>query len=339
MAQRDTRRLDEDDVRNRPTRYGSRARTKQRPAHQNASTGMVVTVDRGRFTVLLNDSAVQLTAMRARELGRTAIVVGDQVGVVGNLSGAPDTLSRIVRVEPRTTVLRRTADDNDPYERVIVANADQLLIVTALADPPPVYGLIDRCVVAALSAGLEPILLLTKADLAPPEEVLRNYAELDIPAIVTSRGAELDEIRAVLDSHVTVFVGHSGVGKSTLVNALVPGAARSTGVVSGIGKGRHTSTSVFALALPEPIHGWVIDTPGVRSFGLAHVSADDVLWAFPDLEDGAAKCPGSCEHLSAADGCKLDAWVAAGHSSPARLDAFRRLLSSRKDLGGVIPLP
>jgi ribosome biogenesis GTPase len=333
MARRDTRRMDEDDVRNRPTRYGSRARSKQRPAHDDAATGMVVTIDRGRFTVLLAGTDIKLTAMRARELGRKSIAVGDEVAVVGDQSGQPDTLARIVRIYDRRTVLRRTADDNDPFERVIVANADQLLIVASLASPAPAYGLIDRCVVAALTAGLEPILLLTKADLASPEPVLANYVDLDIPAVVISRGADLSAVRELLDGKVTVFVGHSGVGKSTLVNALVPGAARSTGVVSDIGKGRHTSTSAVALALPDPLHGWVIDTPGVRSFGLAHVTAQDVLWAFPDLEDGAVPCPGGCEHLTAADGCKLDAFVAAGHSSPSRLEAFRRLLVSRKDLG------
>lgn len=333
MASRDARRLDEDDVRNRPTRYGSRARSKQRPAHTDAETGLVVTIDRGRYTVLLADGAVQLTAMRARELGRKSIAVGDRVSVVGDLTGDPDTLARIVRIADRDTVLRRTADDNDPYERVIVANADQLLIVASLASPPPAYGLIDRCVVAALTAGLEPILLLTKADLASADEVLANYTDLDIPALVTERGADLAPIQELLDGKTTVFVGHSGVGKSTLVNALVPGAARSTGSVSEIGKGRHTSTSVFALPLPRPWQGWVIDTPGVRSFGLAHVSARDLLWAFPDLEDGAVRCPRGCEHLAASEGCQLDAWVEAGNSSPARLAGFRRLLLSRNDLG------
>lgn len=321
----DVRRLDEDDVRVRPGR-GSRPRSKQRPGHLDAIEGMVVTVDRGRYGVLVDHTEV--VAMRARELGRKGIVVGDRVSVVGDLSGATDALARIVRLAERETVLRRTADDNDPFERVIVANAQQLVIVAALADPEPSFGFIDRCVVAALAAGMEPVLCLTKADLASPDETLARYALLDIPAVITRQGGDLDELRARLAGQISVLVGHSGVGKSTLINALVPGTDRSTGLVSAIGKGRHTSSSAIALRLPDG-NGWVIDTPGVRSFGLAHVSADDLLWAFPDLEDGANLCPPGCDHQSAETGCRLDAWVAAGNSNPQRLEAFRRLLESR----------
>lgn len=287
---------------------------------------MVTTVDRGRYTVRVGD--VEVVAMRARELGRKGVAVGDQVSVVGDLSDDPDVLLRIVRIAERSTVLRRTADDNDPYERVIVANADQLVVVASLADPEPSYGLIDRCLVAALTEGLEPVLCLTKADLATPDDALARYAELDVPAVVTQRGGPLAEVRARLEGQTSVLVGHSGVGKSTLINALVPSADRATGRVSAIGKGRHTSSSAIALPLPDHA-GWVIDTPGLRSFGLAHVTADDLLWAFPDLEDGANQCPPGCEHLSAAAGCTLDDWVTAGHSTPERLAAFRRLLASR----------
>jgi ribosome biogenesis GTPase / thiamine phosphate phosphatase len=323
---RDTSRLDEDDVRSRANPRGTRPRSKQRPMHADAAPGQVLAVDRGRYGVLVDD--VEVTAMRARELGRTQLVVGDRVGVVGDLTGRPDALARIVRVDERETVLRRTADDNDPQERIIVANADQLVIVSALAHPDPSYGFIDRCVVAALTAGIEPILCLTKADLASPDAVIENYAELDVPAIITQRGESVGQLRERLLGQESVFVGHSGVGKSTLINALVPTADRATGLVSAIGKGRHTSSSAVALRLPDD-PGWVIDTPGVRSFGLAHVTADDLLWAFPDLEDGAVQCQSGCEHLSADAGCHLDAWVAEGHSTPARLAGFRRLLVSR----------
>ena len=134
--------------------------------------GQVTTVDRGRWTCLVDDHDV--VAMRARELGRTSTVVGDRVALVGDTSGDPGTLARIVRVEPRSSVLRRTADDTDPYERVIVANADQLAIVTALADPEPRSRMVDRCLVAAYDAGMTPLLVLTKADLAEPDAFLAN---------------------------------------------------------------------------------------------------------------------------------------------------------------------
>ncbi|MCU1587349.1 MAG: GTPase EngC, partial [Frankiales bacterium] len=151
------RELDEDDVRVRPPR-STRPRTKSRPGHEDASVGTVITVDRGRYGVRVAD--VEVTAVRARELGRRAVVVGDRVGVVGELTGGPDALVRVVRVEPRSSLLRRTPDDNDPVERAVVANAEVLVVVTALADPVPRPRLIDRCLVAAFDGGLTPLLCL-----------------------------------------------------------------------------------------------------------------------------------------------------------------------------------
>ncbi len=324
MTRRGGRELDEDDVRVRPGR-GSRPRTKERPSHEDAVPGTVVAVDRGRITVRVGDHDV--VSMKARELGRKGnVVVGDHVALVGDVSGTADTLARLVRVEPRTSTLRRTADDTDPFERVIVANADQLVVVTALADPEPRPRMIDRCLVAAYDAGLRPLLCLTKPDLASPDSLLETYRALDVDHVVIRRGQPLDELLAHLDDRVSVLVGHSGVGKSTMVNALVPGADRATGGVNAVtGRGRHTSSSAIALELPGG--GWVIDTPGVRSFGLAHVDLDRVIKAFPDLEAGTTDCPRSCSHDEPE--CALDDWVASGHSEPARLASLRRLLRSR----------
>jgi ribosome biogenesis GTPase len=290
---------------------------------------MVVTVDRGRWGCALGrDPNHLVTAMRARELGRTSIVVGDDVGIVGDLSGKTDTLARIVRRGERRTVLRRTADDTDPTERVVVANADQLLIVVALADPPPRTGLVERTLIAAYAGGLEPILCLTKTDLAPPEPFAEQFADLDLTITIAGRDDPLDVVAPLLADKVTVLLGHSGVGKSTLVNRLVPEADRATGDVSGVGKGRHTSSQ--SVALPLSFGGWVIDTPGIRSFGLAHIEPDDVMLAFSDLAEAIKECPRGCGHMGppADPECALDTFAGAAAS---RVDATRRLLAALRE--------
>jgi ribosome biogenesis GTPase len=323
------REYDEDDVRIRPGRT-SRPRTRIRPRHDQAEDGFVVAVDRGRYTV--DVAGRQVVAMRARELGRRGVVVGDRVGVVGDTTALPGSLARIVRIDERTSMLMRTADDDETtvegrQERVVVANAEQLVIVSALADPPPRTGFIDRCLVAAIDADIEPLLCLTKADLAGPEDLLGYYAELDLPYVLCRPDAPLDPLVEALRAQLSVLVGHSGVGKSTLVNRLVPDADRAVGAVSAIGKGRHTSTS--AVALPLAGGGWVVDTPGIRSFGIAHVVPENLLHGFPELVDASANCPPNCDHMGLAGDCGLDAVVAAGGADPRRLASFRRLLASR----------
>jgi ribosome biogenesis GTPase len=347
----------------RPSKRNTRPRTKTRPEHLDAQIGMVVAVDRGRYQVLLDK--LEVVAMKARELSRSRIVVGDQVGVVGDTPGSVDALARIDRIEPRTSVLRRTADDNDPYERVIVANADQLMVVVACANPEPRIGMIDRAVVAAYEAGMNATLILTKADLASPEPLLRLFEPAGVRVIVsrpqlaiTKQGqadsihpdddepelvktlaldeVAVAEVRAALEGKVSVFLGHSGVGKSTLVNALAPAAARITGAVNQVtGRGRQTTTSVLAVPLPDN-SGWVIDTPGIRSLGIAHAETEHVLAAFSDLETvAAAQCPRGCSHLASAPDCALDEWVAAvpalAETRQLRVDSLRRLLATRAE--------
>jgi len=294
-------------------------------------------VDRGRYTCDVNGRPV--VAMRARELGRRGVVVGDRVGIVGDTSGDEGALARIVRIDERTSVLRRTADDDDTtvegrQERVVVANADQLVIVSALADPPPRTGFIDRCLVAAYDADIEPLLCLTKADLAGPDEVLEYYVELDLPHVLCWPDRPLSDLKDALSDRLSVLIGHSGVGKSTLVNRLIPDADRAVGVVSAIGKGRHTSTSVVALPLVGGA-GWIVDTPGIRSFGIAHVDPDNLLHGFPELVEASANCPPNCDHMGLSGDCGLDALVTAGGADARRIASFRRLLASRTGTPGA----
>ena len=309
----------------RPRRR-TKPRTKQRPDHSSLPVGTVITIDRGRYRCRL-DGDVEVIAAKARQLGRKSVIVGDKVRLDGDVSGAEGTLARIVHTEDRATVLRRTADDTDPHERPIVANANQVVIVTALADPPPRPGMIDRILVAAHAAGVSPILCLTKADLAPGDDFVELYSDVGIPVVTSRPGSDLKDLHELLDGRTSVLVGHSGVGKSTLSNAVVPGVHRVTGHVNDVtGRGRHTSTSAEAIPLPQG--GWIIDTPGVRSFGLSHVEPDGILAGFKELDEIAVNCPRGCRHSADSPECAIDDALTAGTVRQSRVDSLRRLLSA-----------
>jgi ribosome biogenesis GTPase len=331
--------FDESMVKVRPNPKGTRPRSKLRPGHKDAIPGRVMTVDRGRFGVLVDEDTPaehEITTSRARELGRSPIVTGDWVDVVGDSSGDAGTLARIVRVHERTTLLRRSADDTDVVERVIVANADQMLIVVAAADPEPRARLIDRYLVAAFDAGIEPILCITKIDLASPEPLLREFDSLDLRVVTLSREQfPRDELLDVVLGHTTVTVGHSGVGKSTLVNALVPGADRATGVVNTVtGRGRHTSSSTICLRVRSDggASGWLIDTPGVRSFGLGHVDPENIIRSFAASARVPAGDPPDGIPLSEAHDWEIIDRVSAGElgeSGKARIESLQKLLDTK----------
>jgi ribosome biogenesis GTPase len=321
----------------RPDRRGSKPRSKVRPKHDNAVTGFIIAVDRGRYRAIVDQGETTerlVTCSRASELRRQAIVTGDFVDIVGDSSGQDGALGRIVRIHPRTTVLRRSGDDTDTLERIIVANADQLLMVVAAANPEPRLRLIDRYIVAALDAGLTPILCITKTDLDPGRELREYGATLGIQTFTRSpSNPATTELAKALRNHISVAVGHSGVGKSTLVNELVPGAERAIGDVNQVtGRGRHTSSSSSALLLPGG--GWIIDTPGVRSFGLGHVSTDAILQGFPELLRFVEQCPKACSHATSSSECFLTQAIEAETLDPglvARAQSLQRLLATVQD--------
>ena len=290
---------------------------------------MVIQVDKGRYTVIVDESR-EITATLGKELRKEGVAVGDLVALAGDTSDTVGALSRIVRVEPRTSLLRRSADDSDQVERVMVANATQMLIVVAIANPEPRTRLIDRYLAAAFDAGLRPALCITKVDLADPTEFLSNFSGLSIPVILNKQESpSLKELNDFLANEITVVVGHSGVGKSTLVNAVSPGALRSTGGVNAVtGRGRHTSSSVRAINLNRETNSWIIDTPGVRSFGLGHIKLENLLKSFEDLWAIAVDCPRDCSHLADSPDCLLDESIANGTIPEARVDSLRRLMSS-----------
>lgn len=303
------REYDESDARIRPSKT-TRRRTKDRPSHSDSISAFVTTVDRGR-TTCVTDEGVIVTAMKARELGPKSVVVGDHVQIVGDVTGTEGSLARIVAVDDRVNSLSRTVDDAARVERTIVANINQLLIVVASANPEPRRGLIDRFLVSAFHESITPIIVVTKVDVSPVPDFIKEYRALGVEIITTSsqsesRAGDIEKILTVLDDKISVLVGHSGVGKSTLINDLVPNADRITGDVNVVtGRGRHTSSS--AIALPLKNGGWIIDTPGIRAFGLSHLNREKIIESFPDIYQVTQSCMPNCSHNE--NSCALGPWI------------------------------
>ena len=251
------------------------------------------------FSEVEHDGRVLLCTTRKTlsKVSKTAIVVGDRVRF--RESGVTDELGRpeavIEEVLPRDTILTRTESFKGQQQHPIVANAQQMLIVVSVVHPAVRWGLVDRMLIAAQSGGLRPILCLNKVDLGSPDELteavacLEHYASMGMTTLQTSAASRqgLDMLREGLKNQVTVLAGHSGVGKSSLINAIEPKLDLRVGEISTYtAKGRHTTTS--ARRYPLEIGGAVIDTPGVKLFGLWGVTRENLEAFFPDVAEGRA---------------------------------------------------
>lgn len=250
-------------------------------------------------------------------------------GDVASYRAVEDRL-RVCAIAPRTTTLSRHDAFLSHMERVVVANVDTVVIVVSVKAPPLHPRLIDRYLIAIQYGGADAILAVNKLDLAHGEERDRELAKIDpyralgMPVVLlsTETGEGIAELEGLLAGKFAAFVGHSGVGKSSLLNAICPDLGIKTGsVMKGYGRGAHTTTTSRLHELPSGLR--VIDTPGVRSFGLWDVGAQELQGYFPEFE--GIRCRFSdCSHLHE-PGCGVRQAVAEGRVHPARYDTFRRL--------------
>jgi ribosome biogenesis GTPase len=305
------------------------ASTAARAERHRQAAARVVAVDRGRIRVVPeeSDDARPVDARYGGAMRGRRVVVGDRVRIAPASGTGP---ARVVERLERTAVLRRTADDLDRHERVVVANADAVAVIVGLDNLTSGLRFADRVLVAATTAGIGVLLVVNKVDLLGTAGMpaatdltaaLAPYERAVIATLQASAdaGEGIDALSDRLAGRWTVLTGHSGVGKSSLTNALLPGVDRETGAIGPRG-GRHTT--VASVALPLPRGGWLVDTPGVRSFGLGMLDRRGIAAGFPELV-GLPCVLDDCRH-DGEPGCALpDADL-----DPVRRAAFERLTAA-----------
>lgn len=294
---------------------------------------LVIAVSRGACTVDLDGAAV-VCALHPRLAGlqRSEIATGDEV----EIELRPGANPLAVAVVPRRSVLSRPDPHAREVERVVVANIDVVVVVASLRRPPLRAGLVDRYLVAVARGGATPLLAVNKVDLAdadratdPELAVLADYAALELPVVLCSAetGEGIAELRSRLAGKTCAFVGHSGVGKSSLLNAIDPSLALAIGEVSaGRPIGRHTTRQATLHRLAGGTR--VIDTPGIRELGLWRVAPRELATFFPELAAVATGCRyADCTH-SHEPSCAVRDAVAAGEIPAGRFAVYSRILAS-----------
>jgi len=298
-------------------------------------TGLVLRSQGGVYEVETEEGVVEAVLRgrlkREERLGEK-VVVGDRVEVEPGEAGTGWTIERI---HPRASALARKAPGKAPRAKVIVANVDQVVIVFAAARPEPHLRMLDRFLVLAESTGLEALVGANKGDLSGPDEAKRlvgPYEEIGYPVLYTStRDARaVQALKERICGRVSALTGPSGVGKSSLLNAVQPGLAlRVASVSDAVLKGRHTT--VTAQLIPLECGGHVADTPGLRELGLWGVDPEELDLHFPEFAPllGTCRYGDSCTHTHE-PGCAVRAAVEAGEITPSRYESYRRMMAGEE---------
>ncbi len=287
------------------------------------------------FVLLGDEERLCLIDERLQAKGSTLLAPGDEVLVEFEEGDA------LVRgIAPRRTRLSRPAGPHgNPPEKVFAANIDLLIVVASVAQPRFREGLLDRFLIAAVVGGVQPLLCINKADLGDiPSESMQRYRDLGIHVIQTScvSGEGIQELRRALSGKRSVVCGHSGVGKSSMLNALDPNLEVLTNEVSdATEKGRHTTSAARLYRASGDL--WIIDTPGIRALGLWGVSPEELAFYFPEIAEAAAACRfNDCIHIHE-PGCMVREALEAGRITQARFDSYLRIRASLESADNLTP--